>query len=81
MTVRLDRAARRDLARLASSDAVTVLEAIDAFAERGVGDVLKLQGRNPPEWRLRVGRYRVLFRREVSGITIFAVRDRKDAYR
>jgi mRNA interferase RelE/StbE len=81
VTVQFDRAARRDLARLPAADRTAVVAGIAGFAERGIGDVLKLQARHPPEWRLRVGRYRVLFRRDADVITVFAVRDRKDAYR
>jgi mRNA interferase RelE/StbE len=81
VTVQFERAARRDLSRLSGEDAATVADALAAFAQSGIGDVRKLQARNPPEWRLRVGRYRILFRREGDAITVFAVRDRKDAYR
>jgi mRNA-degrading endonuclease RelE of RelBE toxin-antitoxin system len=84
VNVQFDRAARRDLSRLTALDAeaaTAVVEAIAAFAEDGIGDVRKLQGRSSSEWRLRVGRYRVLFRRESAALTVFAVRDRKDAYR
>jgi mRNA interferase RelE/StbE len=80
VTVNFDRAARRDLARLSAAEREAVLDGT-GFVQRGIGDVLKLQARNPPEWRLRIGRYRVLFRRDIDVMTVFAVRDRKDAYR
>jgi mRNA interferase RelE/StbE len=81
VTVQFERAARRDLSQLSREDATAVADALVAFAQSGIGDVRKLQARHPPEWRLRVGRYRVLFRRESNAISVFAVRDRKDAYR
>jgi mRNA-degrading endonuclease RelE of RelBE toxin-antitoxin system len=81
LTVRLDRGARRDLARLAASDAKTVVSAIAAFAETGVGDVKKLRAHDPPGWRLRVGRFRVLYRREEATLVVDAIKDRRDAYR
>ena len=31
------------------------------LAETGSGDVVKLKGTSPPEWRLRVGDHRVFF--------------------
>ena len=33
-----------------------ILEALERFAATGIGDVKRLQGLDPPEWRLRVGR-------------------------
>jgi mRNA interferase RelE/StbE len=81
VTVRIERAARRDLARLAASDAKVVVDAIAAFAENGVGDVKKLRAHDPPAWRLRVGRFRVLYRREGATLVVDAIKDRRDAYR
>ncbi len=43
-------------------------------------DVKKLQGRSPPEYRLRVGRFRVIFANEGGTIVVLRVADRKDAY-
>jgi mRNA-degrading endonuclease RelE of RelBE toxin-antitoxin system len=60
----LTKAARRDLRRLAKSDAAAILDGIERFCESGVGNVKKLHDFKPPTWRLRVGRYRVLYRPE-----------------
>jgi mRNA interferase RelE/StbE len=38
-----------------------VVTAVERFAETEHGDVKRLQGVDPPAWRLRVGDYRVLF--------------------
>jgi mRNA-degrading endonuclease RelE of RelBE toxin-antitoxin system len=44
--------------------------------------VKKLQGTEPPEFRLRVGDFRVRFTEESGDILrIHAVKDRQDAYR
>ncbi len=43
----------------------------ERFAETGAGNVKRLQGIDPPEFRLRVGDYRVPLR----------VRNRREAYR
>jgi mRNA-degrading endonuclease RelE of RelBE toxin-antitoxin system len=44
--------------------------------------VKKLQGIDPPEFRLRVGDYRVLFGEEPTGtIQIRTVKNRREAYR
>ena len=43
------------------------------------GDVKKLAAAEK-KYRLRVGSYRVLFRLEGSQISVYAVKDRKEAY-
>jgi hypothetical protein len=60
---------------------IVIVEAFAAYAASGVGDIKKLRDVKPPTWRLRVGRFRVLYRREGSGLLVTAVVDRKDAYR
>ncbi len=81
MDVRYERSAERDLSDLPKTDAKAVVDAFAAFAASGVGDVKKLRGVKPPTWRLRVGRFRVLYHREGSALLVTAVVDRKDAYR
>lgn len=81
MTFRLERQARRDLAKLQPTDAATVLVALEIFAERGTGDVRKLQAVDPPTWALRIGRFRVRYRREGSTFVILRIGDRRDVYR
>jgi mRNA-degrading endonuclease RelE of RelBE toxin-antitoxin system len=81
VTIRIERAARRDLDRLAAADAKVVVEAIAALAESGAGDVKKLRAYDPPTWRLRVGRFRVLFHREGATFVVERVQDRRDVYR
>jgi mRNA-degrading endonuclease RelE of RelBE toxin-antitoxin system len=58
-----------------------VKQAIERFAVTGAGDVKKLQGIDPPEFRLRVGDYRVRFHQDGGTILILRVRNRKEAYR
>lgn len=81
MTFQFERRALRDLAELSRADAKAIVDAVALFTESGVGDVRKLRGMSPPVWRLRVGRFRVRWRREGSAFVIFSVRDRRDAYR
>jgi mRNA interferase RelE/StbE len=81
MTYRFAPAARRDLRKLSSADARVIVDAIETFADRGVGDVKKLTDWKPPTWRLRVGRFRVRFEREGEEIVVVAISDRRDAYR
>lgn len=58
-----------------------VKAAVERFAETGAGNVKRLQGIDPPEYRLRVGNWRVRFELESETVRILRVRDRKDAYR
>lgn len=77
------RPALRDLGRLDRQSAERVRGAVDRFAEAEQGDVQKLQGTRPPQWRLRVGEVRVrfLFDREVGTLHLLRVLPRGRAYR
>jgi mRNA-degrading endonuclease RelE of RelBE toxin-antitoxin system len=55
--------------------------AVERLAETGAGDVKKLQGVDPPEFRLRSGDWRVRFDLAGEALRILRVRNRKDAYR
>jgi mRNA-degrading endonuclease RelE of RelBE toxin-antitoxin system len=57
------------------------LVALRRYAETEVGDVVKLRGLDPPEWRLRVGDYRVRFRRRGDTLEVLHVAHRREAYR
>jgi len=46
-----------------------------------VGDVKRLQGIDPPEFRLRVGDWRVRFLSDGATLTVLRVRNRREAYR
>ena len=52
---------------------------LDALQNDLAGDVKKLTGRTQ-EYRLRVGSLRVLFMLEGDLISVYAVKDRKEAY-
>jgi mRNA interferase RelE/StbE len=53
--------ARRDLERLDLAVRERVVAAVLRLADSRQGDVVKLSGKNPPEYRLRVGGWRVRF--------------------
>jgi mRNA interferase RelE/StbE len=53
--------AQRDLERLDRPTRTRIVAAVLKFAETGQGDVVKLAGKHPPEYRLRVGGWRVRF--------------------
>ena len=80
--VRWQPAARRDLSRLDAQVRGRILEAVEHYAATGQGNVIRLQDVRPPEWRLRVGGWRIRFNREESErvLDILRVLPRDKAY-
>ena len=76
------RPALRDMKKLERRLAHRIREGLVGLAETGSGDVVKLKGANPPEWRLRVGNHRAFFQfqGDVREIRILRVRRRDEAY-
>ena len=58
-----------------------VKQAVERFADTGAGNVKRLQGIDPPEYRLRVGDYRVRFHMDDETVQVLRVRNRREAYR
>jgi mRNA-degrading endonuclease RelE of RelBE toxin-antitoxin system len=54
---------------------------VERFAATGAGNVKRLQGIDPPEYRLRAGDYRVRFELEKQIMRVLRVRNRREAYR
>ena len=73
--------ALEDMAGLDKGIARRVKQSVERFAETGAGNVKKLQGIDPPEFRLRVGDYRVRFHNDGVTVTLLRVRNRGEAYR
>lgn len=71
--------ARRRVRALSKEQRRLIGKRLDALQEDLKGDVKQLSGSHH-EYRLRVGRYRVLFMLEGDLISVYAVRDRKEAY-
>lgn len=71
--------AAKDLRRLGRTDRERITAAIDRLP---AGDVRRLRGRTP-EWRLRVGDWRVRFERDDAArrINVLAIRSRGSAYK
>jgi mRNA interferase RelE/StbE len=79
--VELKPRARKDLRRIAKSDAVQIVDAMERLKDNLIGDVKRLTTFDP-EYRLRVGDYRVLFDIEQVGrVVVYRVRHRREAYR
>ena len=73
--------ALEDMAALDKGIARRVKQAVERFADTGVGNVKRLQGIDPPEYRLRVGDYRVRFHQGDEAVQVLRVRNRREAYR
>jgi mRNA-degrading endonuclease RelE of RelBE toxin-antitoxin system len=73
--------ALEDMAALDKGIARRVKQAVERFADTGAGNVKRLQGIEPPEYRLRVGDYRVRFHQEDETVRVLRVRNRREAYR
>ena len=69
----------KDLKGFPKSDARKVVGKIKALENGLTGDTKKLTNFSP-EYRLRVGNYRVLFEIENQKIIIYRVKHRKEAY-
>lgn len=80
---------KKELQRLPALDRVQVYRALKRLSEDEPNlDIKKLWG-DPPQWRLRVGKWRVIYTRSeapnqdgqvVPTITVLNVFDRKDGY-
>jgi mRNA-degrading endonuclease RelE of RelBE toxin-antitoxin system len=69
------------MAALDKAIARRVKQAVERFAGTGAGNVKKLQDIDPPEYRLRVGDYRVRFHQDGATIRVLRVKNRREAYR
>lgn len=71
----------KDLRSLDPQVRLRVISALERLAATGAGDVVRLVGVDPPEWRLRVGDWRVRFQiRAPSGVLVLRVLPRDKAY-
>ena len=80
------RQARSDIKKLSKQDAGRIRRALERLAVTEQGSVERLKGFDPPEYRLRVGDWRVRFCYEEAGpdevgISVERVLHRREAYR
>ena len=79
--VELKPRATRDLRRIPKEAATRIADALKPLADGLKGDVKKLTNFTP-EYRFRIGDYRVLFEIEdEKRIVIYRIRHRREAYR
>jgi mRNA interferase RelE/StbE len=84
--VRFTERAANELRRLARGNPIMarrIGRAVQRFAEHAQGDVVRLQQTTPPEWRLRVGDWRVRFHLNQTAqvLTVLRILPRGQAYR
>ncbi len=70
----------KDLKNISNADAKKIATKIKEMENDLQGDVKKLT-KHTPEYRLRVGNWRILFEIETNKIVIYTIKHRKDAYR
>jgi mRNA interferase RelE/StbE len=73
--------AKAHLRAIDQGTALRILHAVARYIATGEGDVKRLQDIEPPEFRLRVGDYRVRFHDLGESIEVLAVKHRRDVYR
>jgi mRNA-degrading endonuclease RelE of RelBE toxin-antitoxin system len=73
--------AKNELRAIDQPTAMRILDTVARFCRTNEGDVKRLQGVEPPEFRLRVGDYRVLFHSSGDVLEVTGVKHRREAYR
>jgi len=73
--------AKAQLRAIDQTTALRILHALAHLIATGEGDVKRLQDIEPPEFRLRVGDYRLRFHDLGHTLEVTAVKHRREAYR
>lgn len=73
--------AKADLRAIPRPAALQILRTLARFLESEEGNVKRLQGVEPPLYRLRTQDHRVIFRDLGDSIEVTRVRKRKDVYK
>ena len=74
--------ARADLRAIDRDTALRLLKALDRYLKTDTGDVKQLDGFDPPLFRLRVGPWRLIYRKHgEDAVEVVRVRNRREAYR
>ena len=73
--------AKADVRAIDQRTAMRIPHGLARFTQTEEGDVKRLQDIEPPEFRLRVGTYRIRFYDHGDTIEILAVKHRSEAYR
>ena len=70
----------KDLKKIDKQSQKNIINKIEKMSDNLAGDIKKLTNFTP-EYRLRVGNYRVLFEIENNKIIIYKIKHRKDSYK
>lgn len=73
--------AKADLRAIDQQTAIQILKTLARFAHSEEGNVKRLQGVDPPLYRLRTQDHRVIFRDLGDAIEVTRIRNRREAYR
>jgi mRNA-degrading endonuclease RelE of RelBE toxin-antitoxin system len=73
--------AKADVRGIDRETAIDLLHRLARFLSTEEGDVKRLTAIDPPEFRLRLGDYRLRFYDHGDWIEVLRVRNRKEAYR
>ena len=79
-TVRLRPRAEKELVQLVREQRQRIVAALEKLENGLAGDVKRLTNFTP-EYRLRVGDYRVLFEIERDSVVVYRICPRREAYR
>lgn len=79
-TVEFKPRAVKDIEAFPSKTQSRILSRIEEMSDNLSGDVKRLTD-STPEYRLRIGEYRVLFEVEKKVIVVYRIRHRREAYR
>ena len=78
--IEIQKPALRDLKGLPKPEAQRIMEKVRLLSDSLFGDVKRLTNFTP-EYRLRVGKWRVLFEVEEAKVIVYRVKHRREAYR
>lgn len=78
--IEIRKRAEKDLSSIPKSSAQRIADDIFSLEDGITGDIKRLTN-NTPEYRLRIGDYRVLFEISKDKIIIYRILHRKEAYR
>jgi len=74
-------AARKSLLALHPDDRRRIGAALERFAYSAQGDVERLAGSNPPNYRLRVGKLRIILALSPTTLTVTNIDNRGEVYK
>jgi len=78
-SVELKRRAVKDLKNIPKADTLRIIEKLKLLENNLYGDVRQLTNFTP-EYRLRVGKWRILFEIQKTTIVVYRIKHRRNAY-